>query len=107
MAKIVIPPSSSQNISVQGVGNLHPVDQQIVSEILTRMEPRLRQAPRIANLTEIAMSFIRDEAFEHDASMLLTLAQETGETSGPIAYPAIQASRVSMDTYHTSQHRLH
>lgn len=93
MAKVIIPSQVEVDIEVQGVGALHPVDQQMIGEILERMEPSLRQQPAITSLQDVAVRFFGDEQLHSDATMLLRLAKEAGEPTLPAT---IEAQRLTL-----------
>jgi len=93
MAKVIIPEHTSSDIEVQGVGRLHPVDQQMIGEILEKMEPTLRKLPAITSLQEVAARFFGDANLHADATMLLQLAKEAGE---PILATTTEAQRLTM-----------
>lgn len=93
MAKVIIPEQENAHIQVQGVGKLHPVDQQLVVEILSRMESALRRHPATASLQEVAARFFGDSELHADAAMLLQLADEAGE---PLLGSTIEAQRLTM-----------
>lgn len=80
MLKVIIPKESSQAIALYGTDSLHPVDLELLTDLMARMEARIRRVPGVCGLTELAYRLSGDQC--PDSSFMVKLASQLEDTTG-------------------------